>query len=234
MRSAQIARATAEQLIKHGKVDHGYLGIAMNDVTPDNAHFFDLPDATGAIVAQVTPDSPASRAGLKAGDVIALLNGQKILNGSALQVQISEMAPGTSIALGILRDGKSANLSLTVGQYHGGTQVAASGADQGPQNGKLGLAVSDLTPQAREQLDVPSGLQGVAIEAVRPASPAEDAGLQPGDLILEVDRHPTASANQFASEVHRNGVAKEILLLVWSKGNSGYRTLRPELPGQNG
>ena len=231
---SQIARATAEQLIKHGKVDHGYLGISMNDVTPDNAHFFNLPDATGAIVAQVTPDSPASKAGLKAGDVIAQLNGQRILNGSALQVQVSEMAPGTSITLGILRDGKSTNLEVTVGQFHGGTQVASASDDQGPQSGKLGLAVSDLTAQARQQLEVPSGVQGVAVENVRPASPADDAGLQPGDVIQEVDRHPTTSASQFVSEVHQNNAGKEILLLVWSKGNSSYRTLRPELPNQNG
>ena len=72
-------RATTEQIIKNGKVEHGYLGIGMNDVTPDNAHFFNLKDATGAIVSQVTPDSPASRGGLKTGDVIAQLNGQKIV-----------------------------------------------------------------------------------------------------------------------------------------------------------
>jgi serine protease Do len=83
---SQIVRATSEQLIQHGKVEHGYLGISMNDVTPDNAHFFNLQDASGAIVAQVTPDSPASRGGLHTGDVISQLNGQKIVNGSALQV----------------------------------------------------------------------------------------------------------------------------------------------------
>ena len=121
---SQIVRATTEQLIKNGKVEHGYLGIGMNDVTPDNAHFFNLQDATGAIVSQVTPDSPASRGGLKTGDVISQLNGQGIVNGSALQVAVSEMAPGTKITLGVLRDGKPATLNLTVGQFHGNTEVA--------------------------------------------------------------------------------------------------------------
>ena len=144
------------------------------------------------------------------------------------------MAPGTGIALGILRDGKPTNLELTVGQFHGGTQVASNSDDQGPQSGKLGLAVSDLTAQARQQLEVPSGVQGVAIANVRPASPADDAGLQPGDVIQEVDRHPTVSASQFVSEMHQNTAGKEVLLLVWSMGNSSYRTLRPELPGHNG
>ena len=78
-------------IIKNGTVHHGYLGISMNDVTPDNANFFNLPDASGAIVSQVTPDSPASHAGLKGGDVLRELNGKKIINGSALQVAVSEM-----------------------------------------------------------------------------------------------------------------------------------------------
>ena len=81
----QIVRASVEQLIKDGAVHHGYLGIGMNDVTPDKAGFFDLPDATGAIVSQVTPDSPASRAGLKSGDVLREIDGRKIVNGGALQ-----------------------------------------------------------------------------------------------------------------------------------------------------
>ncbi len=232
---AQIARATAEQLIKHGKVDHGYLGIAMNDVTPENAHFFDLPDASGAIVAQVTPDSPAAHAGLKQGDVIAQLNGEKIVNGGALQIDISEMAPGTRITLGVLREGKLVKVDATVGQFHGGTQVAENeGEPGGARSGKLGLAVSDLTAEARQQLEVPAGVHGVAVESVRPASPADDAGLQPGDIILEVDRHPLSSASQFVSQVHGSAAGQDILLLVWSKGNATYRTVHPEAGTQNG
>ena len=152
---SQIVRATTEQLIKSGKVEHGYLGIGMNDVTPDNAHFFNLQDATGAIVSQVTPDSPASRGGLHTGDVISQLNGQKILNGSALQVAVSEMAPGTKIALGIIRDAKPLTLSLTVGQFHGNSEVASNDGEEDQPNGKIGLAVSNLTPEARQQFNVP-------------------------------------------------------------------------------
>jgi serine protease Do len=231
---SQIARATAEQLIRHGKVEHGYLGIGMNDVTPDNAHFFNLPDASGAIVAQLTPGSPAAGAGLKTGDVIVQLNGQKIANGSALQVDVSQMAPGTRITLGILRDGKAMPVEVTVGQFHGNAQVAENEESEGPGSGKLGLAVGDLTSEERQQLNVPASVQGAAVETVRPASPADDAGLQPGDVILEVDRHATPSASAFVSQVHANPAGKELLLLVWSKGNSSYRTVRPEAAGQNG
>ena len=119
---------------------HGYLGIGMNDVTPDKASFFDLPDATGAIISQVTPDSPASRAGLKSGDVLREIDGRKIVNGGALQVAVSEMTPGNVISLGILRDGKPQTVKVTVGEFHANAEVADNSGSGGGQHGKLGLA----------------------------------------------------------------------------------------------
>jgi len=233
---SQLVHATVDQLIKSGKVEHGYLGISMNDVTPDNAHFFNLKEASGAIVAQVTPGSPAGNAGLKSGDVISELNGQKVDDGGALQVRVSEMAPGTKIELGILRNGQAMTINATLGQFHAnGNEVASNNDDEGsPQSGKLGLAVGDLTAQDRQQLNVPEQVHGVVVQNVRPASPADDAGLQPGDVILEVDRQPASSANQFVNEVHQSPAGKDLLLLVWSKGNASYRTLRPDQGDQNG
>ena len=231
---SQMAHAISAQLIQHGKVDHGYVGIAMNDVTPDNAKFFNLQDASGAIVAQVTPNSPASHAGLKQGDVITTLNGKGIANSSALQVAVSELAPGTSISLGLLRDGKPATVNVTIGSYSGDhQQLADNDGSEGSQSGKLGLAVGDLTQDVRQQLQVPDNMQGAVVENVRPASPADDAGLQPGDVILQVNRKPTASANQFVSQVHGDTNDGDLLLLVWSKGNASYRTVHPD-SGQNG
>jgi serine protease Do len=224
---SQMVRATAEQLIKHGKVDHGYLGISMNDVTPANAHFFNLEDASGAIVSQVTPDSPASRGGVQTGDVISKINGDKVVNGSALQVAVSEMSPGTKISLGVLRNGKPITLELTVGQFHGDSEVAANDDQSGAQGGKLGLAVSDLTADARQQINAPAQVHGVVVESVRPASPADDAGIQPGDVIVEVNRKPAQSAGEFANQVHQDKSGKDLLLLVWSKGNASYRTIHP-------
>jgi serine protease Do len=229
---SQIVRSTAEQLMKNGKVDHGYLGISLNDVTPANAHFFNLQEATGAIVSQVTPNSPASKGGLHQGDVISQVNGQKVVNGSALQVAVSQIAPGSNISLAVLRDGKPMTLNVTVGRYQKNADVADNSGDGSPQSGKLGLAVSDLTSDVRQQINAPDQLSGAVVQNVRPASPAEDAGLQPGDVILEVDRHPTTSASQFVNEVHQNAAGKDILLLVWSKGNASYRTIHPE--SQNG
>jgi serine protease Do len=232
---SQIVHATAEQLIQHGKVEHGFLGISMNDVTPANAQFFNLQEAAGAIVAQVTPDSPASRGGVKTGDVITQLNGEKIVNGSALQVAVSQMTPGTKIALGVMRDGKPETLNLTVGQFHSNTEEASNeNPEGGPQSGKLGLAVSDLTPEMRQQGNVPEHIHGVVVDNVRPESPADEAGIQPGDVILEVNRKPAESASKFAEQVHQFHDGKDVLLLVWSKGNASYRTVHTDQGSQNG
>jgi serine protease Do len=231
---SQIVRATTEQLIKTGSVHHGYLGITMNDVTPENASFFNLKQATGAIVAQVTPDSPASQAGLKSGDVIDELNGQKVINGGALQVAVSEDTPGTQITLGILRNGSPQTLPLKVGEFHKDAEVASNGDSASPQKGKLGLAVAELTPDVRQQLHIPSDMKGVAIQSVRPASPADEASLAPGDVILEVNRHPVISAEQFVNEAHANPAGKDLLLLVWSQGGASYRVIHPDAGNQSG
>jgi serine protease Do len=236
---SQLVRATAMQLIKSGKVEHGYLGISMNDVTPDNAHFFNLKDASGAIVAQVTPGSPAAQAGLKSGDVIRQLNGQKIVDGGALQVAIAEDTPGTHIQLGILRNGAPQTIDLTVGSFQSKKVLTASNDsdDDSTPNavkpGKLGLAVANLNDQARQQMSIPQTVAGGAVvEQVRPGSAADDAGLQPGDVILEVNRKTVGTADQFVSQVHSAPAGKDMLILVWSHGNASYRTMHTD--NQNG
>jgi serine protease Do len=206
----------------------------MNDVTPKNASFFNLPDATGAIVSQVTPDTPASRAGLKNGDVLRDINGKKIVNGGALQVAVSQVSPNTTIHLGILRDGKAETLEVKVGEFHASTEMAENSGSDSHNGGKLGLAVDDISPQLRQQLNLPERVNGAAIESVRPASPAEEAGLAQGDVILEVNRHPVASADKFASEVHAAPAGKDILLLVWSNGGASYRVVHPASSADNG
>ncbi len=231
---SQIAQATVNEIIKTGSAHHGYLGIGIEDVTPDNSKFFNLEDAKGAIVTQVTPDSPGANAGLKSGDVIRKIDGQPVPNSSALQMAVNERTPGTTVAMEILRDGKPETLNIKLGEFHSGTEVADNSSSPGEQKGKLGLAVNDLTPDLRQQLSVPSTVQGVAVEQVRPESPADDAGLQPGDVILQVDRHPVTSAETFANQVHSAPAGKDLLLLVWSNGNSTYRVIHPEENNQNG
>jgi serine protease Do len=230
---SQTVRSVVDQIIKTGSVHHGYLGITMNDVTPENASFFKLQDADGAIVSQVTPDSPADHAGLKSGDVIRSLNGQPIINGSALQVAVSEETPGTSISLGILRDGSPQTVKIKVGEYHAKSEMAENDGDSSSPNakpGKLGVSVGDLTDDVRQQLRIPENVKGVAVESVRPASPADDAGLAPGDVILELNRQPVQSADKFVSAV-RASSAKDMLLLVWSHGGASYRVVHPNSAG---
>ncbi|WP_263375702.1 Do family serine endopeptidase [Granulicella aggregans] len=231
---SQTVRNVADQIIKSGSVHHGYLGITMNDVTPENASFFKLKDADGAIVSGVTPDSPAAKAGLKSGDVIRSLDGQPIINGGALQVIVSQDQPGTNISLGILRDGAPQTLSVKVGEFHAKAETAENDGDSSAPNakpGKLGVSVGDLTPDLRQQLRLPEDVHGVAVQSVRPESPADEAGLAPGDVILELNRQPVSSADKFVSAVRANPASKDILLLVWSRGGASYRVVHPNNAG---
>jgi serine protease Do len=117
-----------------------------------------------------------------------------------------------------------------VGEFHGKNEVASNSdeSEEGPQSGKLGLSVSDLTADVRQQINAPDHVHGVVVQSVRPASPADEAGIQPGDVILEVNRKPAQSATDFANAVHQNPNGKDLLMLVWSKGNASYRTIHPD------
>jgi serine protease Do len=223
-----------ESLIKNGVVHHGYLGVGLNDVTPDNAKFFNLTGNSGALIASVTPDSPASRAGLKEGDVVTAVNGRPVETGSDLQVIVSEDAPGSKIQLNVMRNGHPENVDLTVGEYHKNQEVATAAKDESG-HARLGIAISDLTPDVRQQLHLDSDLQGVAVAQVQPGSPAEDAGLTGGDVILEVNRKPVTSAEQFRNEVKSLPAGKDMLLRVWANGGTTFRVIHPESEsGSNG
>jgi serine protease Do len=171
---------------------------------------------------------------VKSGDVLRELNGTRIKNGGQLQVVVSQTAPGTDIKLGILRDGKPESLTLKVGEYKSEKQVAENEGGDTHQRGRLGVGVGDLTPDMRQQLNIPTQVKGAAVQSVRPDSPAEDAGLAPGDVIQEVNRKPVANAEDFANNVHGAPAGKDILLLVWSRGGASYRVVHSGPEGQNG
>jgi serine protease Do len=172
----------------------------------------------------------------KSGDVLRELDGKRsIPNGSTLQVAVSEMTPGTAIELGILRDGKPQTLHITVGEFHKDSSEEAGIGEQGrEQRGRLGLTVANLTPDLRQQFNVPDQVKGVVIQSVRPGSPAEDAGLAPGAVILGVDRHPVEDADSFVNQIHSEPASKDVLLLVWANGGQSYLVVHPDENSQNG
>ena len=225
---SQLVRSTAEQLMKNGKIEHGYLGVNINDVTPENAQFFNVADARGALIAQVQPDSPAAKGGLKQGDVVKEANGQPTDTASALQLVVSQMQPGAQVKLDIMRDGKPVTLNLTVGSFKDKTEEAASDSGASENKGRLGVSVGDLNDEARQQFQIPARVKGAVVEEVRPGSPAEDAAIRPGDVILEVNRKPVTTAAEAVNQIHAAPAGKDVLLLVWSHGNASYRTVHPD------
>src|SRR5262249_21774868 len=152
---AQIVRPTVETLIKDGKVVHGYMGIGINDVTPENSKFFQLDSAEGAVVTQVQSGSPGSKAGLKVGDVITQLNNEKVTDATQLQMEVSQKRPGTTIKLQVIRDGKSLNLPVTLELMGKGDRDESDSADNSQGKPRWGLGLADLTPDMRDQIQAP-------------------------------------------------------------------------------
>ncbi len=224
---SDLAQHYVNEMIKTGKVQHGFLGIGITDITPENAKFFSVPTASGALVNQVNPDTPAASAGFKQGDVIRSVNGKEINDATDLQVSVSEMAPGTPIAIGILRDGKPMTLHATVGTYHPTNQQAANNQSGAAQHARLGISVQDLTSDLRHEFGIPNDVQGVVIQSVQQGSAADVNGLSPGDVIEQVDRHPVVSAQNFAAQISSIPADQNVLLLVWSKQGTLYMVIPP-------
>ena len=192
----QIVEPTVETLIRDGKVSHGLIGIGISDVTPDNAKFFQMSNANGAVVTEVEPNSAGGKAGLHIGDVITKLNGQPVTDAGELQMEVGQKRPGETIQLEVMREGKTMNVPVTLeamGATNGGATVAGD-----HEKGRWGLSLGDLSPDARDQMQIPSTVHGAVVQDVQPGSPADNAGLQRGDVIVEVDRHSEQSAADVA------------------------------------
>ncbi|HSY90894.1 MAG TPA: Do family serine endopeptidase [Candidatus Binatus sp.] len=222
---SQIVRPTVEALIRDGKVSHGHIGIGIADVTPENAKFFDESTATGGVVTQVDPDSPGAKAGLQIGDVITEIDGQKVSDAGELQVLVGQKQPGSKIMLKVLRDGKSMTVPVTLEEL--GKRTAEGSDEPGKGEGKMhwGIGLSDLTPELREQIQAPREIHGAVIEEVKPGSPADNAGLQQGDIILEVNRHKVQSASDVQQALANVKKGDDALLLVFSGGGNSFRVL---------
>jgi serine protease Do len=223
---SQIVKPTVDTLIKYGKVNHGYIGIGISDVTPEDAKFFKVNDASGAVVTQVEPNSPGAKAGLKVGDVIVELNGKAITDASALQVEVGEKQPGTTLHLKALRDGSAVDLPVTL-EAMGKSERDNQSSDASHGKPRWGLGLGDLTPDLRQQLQAGEEVHGAVIEQVAPGSPADNAGLQQGDVITEVNRQPVHSAADVQKALSSIPKDSDALVLVWSNAGSTFRVLHP-------
>jgi serine protease Do len=222
----QIVKPTVDALIRDGKVEHGYMGVGITDVTPENAKFFEVTDNIGALVTQIEPESPGAKAGLRVGDVVKQLNGKTVSDAGELQVEVGQRKPGTTIHLQVLRDGKDVDVPVTLADInHRKEEVSENTGEHGKARWGLGLA--DLTPDTREQIQAPGDVKGAVIEQVQPGSSAEDAGLQPGDVILEVNRHKVQSAADVKEHLGKVPDGQNALLLIWSNGGNSFRVLHP-------
>jgi serine protease Do len=219
---ANLTRDVMGSLIKDGHVTRGFLGVMIQDVTPALAHEFKLKDNSGALVGDVTPRSPAEKAGIQSGDIIEEFNGKKVADGRHLKLEVARIQPGTKVAVKLLRDGSTKNFEVTIKELPGTETLAKNDAKKDSDEGTLnGVTVSDIDAQARQQFNLPGNVKGVVVTDVAPDSAAAEAGLKPGDVIQEINRKPVKTAEE-AVKLTETPKDKTSLLRVWSKGGSHW------------
>jgi len=210
------------QLLKNGKVVRGYLGVMIQPVTPEIANAFNLPDARGALIGEVTPDGPAARAGLAQGDVIIELNGARVDDSRDLRLKIGQLAPGSAIRLKLLRDGNPREINATLGELPNEKEAAIDGKPE--SDSPDGLSVENLTPQIARQLGLQSSASGVVVTGVQDGSRADDAGLRRGDVIQQVNRRPVNNVAEFERAMKQAG-DRSAVLLVNRNGHTSFVAL---------
>jgi serine protease Do len=207
------------QLEQSGHVTRGYIGVEAQELKGATAKALHLSDNSGALIAGLEPDGPALHAGLQPGDVIQAVDGNKVTNPRELAVDVAAIKPGEQAHLTVLHDGQSKDIALNVAQLPN-DQTANNEQGGGQHQEQLGLALAPLSPDMRGQLDVPDGTRGAVVRGVQPGSPAEQAGLQPGDVIVGVGTHPVTSPSDAAREIHSamNGQDHAVALRVIRNG----------------
>jgi serine protease Do len=197
----------------------------IQNLTPDLATAFKLDRTTGALVGDVSPGSPADKAGLKSGDVITQLNGKPIEDASQLKLRVAETTPGSKVQLAVNRNGEAKTFDVTLGNL---PETKVAKADEQSGNGKAealaGVAVADLDQNTRAELKIPAQVQGAVITEVAPDSAAYEAGLRPGDVITELNRKPVANAQDAVADTEKP-TSNQTLVKVWTKGGSHYLTV---------
>ena len=220
-----MARSVMEQIVETGKAVRGYLGVTIQAVNADMAKAFGLNQGGGALVGDVSPDSPAAKAGIERGDVVLELNGQAVNGPDDFSVRISQMVPGTVAHLKIFRNGQNRDIDVTLGEFTEKLEAAQAGG--GVSAALSGLQVQNLTPDLAKQLGLPSSKTGVVVTSVDPSSSAAAVGLQPGDIIQEVNRKAVRNVSEFQQAIGTSG-NQPILLLVERAGVSHFVVIQPQ------
>lgn len=205
------AKPLIPQLVAKGVVTRGYLGVIVQSITPNLAKAMNLQDPKGALVADVGPGSPATKAGIKRGDVIVAYNGKAVGDSHDLPVLVAATPVGQEATVTVHRNGENLQLPIQVAQLP--TENARPEEAAQPAKGKWGLQLRDLTPQIIGQLHLKSD-QGVVVVGVMPGSRAAEAGIQQGDVILEVNRQPVSSVQGVMENIDRSKDKDQLLLLV--------------------
>jgi serine protease Do len=219
---SDLARNVMESLIRYGHVTRGYLGVMIQNVTPALAPEFNLKNDHGALVSEVEPNGPADKAGFKDGDVIVKFNGDQINDSRQLQLDVASTKPSSKVPVQIFRNGDEKTLEVTIQPLPGTEQLAEASSQKNSDTGTLnGVTVGDLNPQAREEYNSPKDVNGALITQVGPTSASAQAGLEPGDVIESINRHPVTNADE-AVRLTEHPKSKETLVRVWAKGGSHY------------
>ncbi|MEN3028943.1 MAG: Do family serine endopeptidase [Aquificaceae bacterium] len=213
-----LARWVADQLIEKGRVIRGWLGVVIQDISPEMAENLGVKE--GVIIAQIMPGSPADRGGLKVGDIVVEVDGQKVSEVRELQFKIMKTEPGKEVSLKVIREGKGLVLKTKVGEMPEERQVGE--AEQGQAD--LGLVLRELTPEEERRL----GVKGLLVVRVMPNSLAMQSGLVAGDLILQVGNRNISSVKDFQQSIEalKEAGRESALLLVRRRGNNLFLVLR--------
>ena len=215
-----IAKELLPQL-KSGKIIRGWLGVMIQDITPDLAKSFGLKKARGVLVSDVTKDSPAEKAGLKRGDVISRFNGKDTKNAHMLSRIVATTQPNAHVTLDIIRGRKEQSIEVTIGTMPQKTQAQLPEKASG-----WGLTVQDITPDLAQQLGLNPGEKGVVISGVEPGSPAVEAGLRPSDVVKEVNRQEIHNLNDYNLSIEKAKQDKSLLLAIKRGGSTHFVVLK--------
>jgi len=209
-----------DQLLESGKVTRGQMGVLIQEINQQLAESFKLESTKGALVAEVTPDSPAEKAGLKSGDVIRRINGKEVVNIGELRNHISMLAPETKVSLDVIRDGKEKNISVTIGVMS--DEPAQVKAESLSEN--LGLMVQEITDEVMRfyQLD---SKEGLIVTQVKPGSSAVEAGIKPGVVILSVNQERVNSLTDFNRALGKSQESKRVLMLIKEREGTRFAVL---------